>query len=54
MAETADILANRLSGSPAPQRRAGDLSPPDLAAGCSMADMAEIEQVEECWDQLAR
>ena len=26
---------------------------PDLAAGCSMADMAEIEQVEDCWEQLA-
>ncbi len=25
---------------------------PDLAAGCSMADMAEIEQVEDCWEQL--
>jgi quinolinate synthase len=25
---------------------------PDLSAGCSMADMAEIEQVEEAWDFL--
>ena len=25
---------------------------PDLAAGCSMADMAAIDQVEECWDVL--
>jgi quinolinate synthase len=25
---------------------------PDLAAGCSMADMAAIEQVAECWDAL--
>jgi quinolinate synthase len=25
---------------------------PDLAAGCSMADMAAIEQVEECWEVL--
>jgi quinolinate synthase len=25
---------------------------PDLNAGCSMADMAEIGQVEDCWDQL--
>jgi quinolinate synthase len=53
MAETADILANR------PERlaqRNGErvtVVLPDLAAGCSMADMAEIEQVEECWDQLA-
>jgi len=53
MAETADILANR------PQRlkqRGGERIPvvlPDLAAGCSMADMAEIDQVEDCWEQLA-
>ena len=26
---------------------------PDLNAGCSMADMADIDQVEECWDDLA-
>ncbi|MGA4542084.1 quinolinate synthase NadA [Uniformispora flossi] len=26
---------------------------PDLAAGCSMADMATYDQVEECWDVLA-
>ena len=26
---------------------------PNLAAGCSMADMADIDQVEECWEQLA-
>ncbi|WP_019630893.1 quinolinate synthase NadA [Actinomadura atramentaria] len=25
---------------------------PDLAAGCSMADMATFEQVEECWEAL--
>jgi quinolinate synthase len=25
---------------------------PDLAAGCSMADMATMEQVEECWEVL--
>src|SRR5215472_15310041 len=27
---------------------------PDLNAGCSMADMAEITQVEDCWEQLIR
>ena len=27
---------------------------PDLNAGCSMADMAEISQVEDCWDALTR
>jgi quinolinate synthase len=26
---------------------------PDLAAGCSMADMASFDQVEECWAVLA-
>jgi quinolinate synthase len=25
---------------------------PDMKAGCSMADMADIEQVEDCWEQL--
>ena len=42
MAESADILAR------ASQR----VVLPDLAAGCSMADMAEIGQVEDCWEQL--
>jgi quinolinate synthase len=52
MAETADILANR------PERlreRGGErvsVVLPDLAAGCSLADMAEIGQVENCWQQL--
>src|SRR2546422_1367843 len=27
---------------------------PDLAAGCSMADMAQIEQVDEAWAQLGQ
>ena len=27
---------------------------PDLNAGCSMADMAEIGQVEDCWESLER
>ncbi len=27
---------------------------PDLNAGCSMADMANIDQVEEAWEELAR
>jgi quinolinate synthase len=53
MAETADILANR------PERLAGrggqrvTVVLPDRAAGCSLADMAAIEQVEDCWEQLA-
>lgn len=44
MAETADIL-----GQPWQQ-----VILPDLNAGCSMADMAEIGQVEDCWDTLER
>jgi quinolinate synthase len=52
MAETADILANR------PEKlaeRHGVRVPvilPDMAAGCSMADMAAIHQIEDAWDQL--
>ncbi len=53
MAETADILANR----PAKlAERRGVRVPvilPDLAAGCSMADMAGIHQIEDAWEQLA-
>ncbi len=42
MAESADILSH-----------AGQATIlPDLNAGCSMADMAEIGQVEDCWEQL--
>jgi quinolinate synthase len=42
MAESADILA----------REGQQVILPDLNAGCSMADMAEIGQVEECWETL--
>ena len=44
MAESADILT-------------GDhqrVILPDLNAGCSMADMANIDQVEEAWEELAQ
>jgi quinolinate synthase len=44
MAETADILA----------RPWQQVILPDLNAGCSMADMAEIGQVEACWEELER
>ena len=27
---------------------------PDLNAGCSMADMADLDEVEEAWEALAR
>ncbi|WP_194395745.1 quinolinate synthase NadA [Microbacterium atlanticum] len=43
MAETADLLSR-------PEQA---VILPNLAAGCSMADMADIDQVEECWEQLA-
>ncbi|GIJ50508.1 quinolinate synthase A [Virgisporangium aliadipatigenens] len=43
MAESADILT-------ADSQR---VVLPDLAAGCSMADMAELTQVEEGWERLA-
>ena len=42
MAESADVLS-------APHQR---VILPDLAAGCSMADMAEIDQLENCWRDL--
>jgi quinolinate synthase len=52
MAETADILANRPEKLLERQGRRVDVILPDMAAGCSMADMAAIRQVEEAWDQL--
>jgi len=42
MAESADVLT---AGTQA-------VVLPDLAAGCSMADMASLEQVEQCWEVL--
>ncbi|MGA2034668.1 MAG: quinolinate synthase NadA [Thermoguttaceae bacterium] len=53
MAETADILANRPERLSARGGQRVDVLLPDLTAGCSMADMAAIDQVEECWQQLA-
>ncbi len=53
MAETADILANGPEQRAARNGRFVDVVLPDLAAGCSMADMASIAQVEECWRELA-
>jgi quinolinate synthase len=44
MAESADLLCD-------PSRQ---VILPDLAAGCSMADMAALDQVERCWEELAR
>ena len=42
MAESADILTSDSQ----------TVVLPDLAAGCSMADMATAEQVAQCWDTL--
>ncbi|HLJ77303.1 MAG TPA: quinolinate synthase NadA [Acidobacteriaceae bacterium] len=42
MAESADVLGHD----------GQQVILPDLNAGCSMADMAEIGQVEECWETL--
>jgi len=42
MAETADILSG-------PNQR---VILPNLTAGCSMADMAQIDDVLDCWDDL--
>ena len=44
MAESADVLG----------REGQQVILPDLNAGCSMADMAEISQVEACWEALER
>lgn len=42
MAETADMLSGAHQ----------QVILPNLAAGCSMADMANLDQVTECWEQL--
>ena len=44
MAESADILTDD----------AVKVILPDLSAGCSMADMADIDQLEEAWDFLTK
>jgi quinolinate synthase len=52
MAETADILANQPAKLAARGGQRVTVVLPDMAAGCSMADMAAIEQVESAWDEL--
>jgi len=42
MAETADLLSTPAQA----------VILPNLAAGCSMADMADIDSVTDCWEQL--
>lgn len=44
MAESADILTGAHQS----------VILPDLNAGCSMADMADLDEVEEAWEHLAR
>jgi quinolinate synthase len=44
MAESADILSGPCQ----------KVILPDMSAGCSMADMAELDQVETCWNDLVR
>ena len=44
MAESADVL-----GAPHQQ-----VILPDLAAGCSMADMVDADQLEMCWEELTQ
>ena len=44
MAESADVLA-------APHQQ---VILPDLAAGCSMADMVALDQLENCWEELTQ
>jgi quinolinate synthase len=52
MAETADILANRPERLAERDGRRINVILPDMAAGCSMADMAAIEQVETAWHEM--
>jgi quinolinate synthase len=52
MAETADILANRPDKLAERDGVRVKVILPDMAAGCSMADMAAIRQVEDAWVQL--
>ena len=52
MAETADILANRPEKLEQREGERVTVILPDMAAGCSMADMAAIEQVENAWEDL--
>jgi quinolinate synthase len=52
MAETADILVNRPEQVAARGGRRVTVVLPDMAAGCSMADMAAITQVEDAWADL--
>jgi len=53
MAETADILANSAENLARRQGKRVNVLLPDLEAGCSMADMATYQTVEQCWNKLS-
>ena len=53
MAETADILANRPEKLESRGGQRVRVILPDMAAGCSMADMAAIAQVEAAWEDMS-
>ena len=52
MAETADIVANTAARLAERDGQRVTVMLPDMRAGCSMADMAGIRQVENAWDDL--
>ena len=52
MAETADIVANTTARLAERGGQRVTVMLPDMRAGCSMADMAGIRQVENAWDDL--
>ncbi len=52
MAETADILANRPEKLELRGGQRVHVILPDRSAGCSMADMASVEEVHAAWDEL--
>lgn len=52
MAETADIVANRPEKLAERNGERVKVILPDMAAGCSMADMAAIDQVENAWAEM--
>ncbi|MDD3587300.1 MAG: quinolinate synthase NadA [Thermoguttaceae bacterium] len=54
MAETADMLVNSAEKLKARQGKRVDVILPALNAGCTMADMADAEQIEACWSELGQ
>ncbi len=54
MAETADVLVNSAEKLAARDGRRIPIILPETTAGCSMADMASIEEVEATWNALGK